>query len=353
MPRFRTLRPFFFSGLLDDPILWVQNRSTGKAVLFDCGQLHHLSKRLLMALEAVFISHTHMDHLMGIDGLFRHLHALPRTLHLFGPRGLADKIDHKLKGYSWNLAEPFWATFSVVEVGEEEVVQTDFLGPEGFDRKPPYEVPTEGDRIYSNAQLEVRARLCEHRIPSLIFRLDEKPLFLIDPRRLEEQGLVPGPWLGRLKNWLSGSRDDNPSPLLHREGDPDEQTWQNPEALYRSIQQEGSPAGLGYISDIAWNDINRRQIGALMPGIRLLVCECTFRADDMDKARQSAHLCTTDINELVGLLQPEAVLPMHMSKRYRDHGENLYRELQFPPGTELIRIPQFLTPPPIGMNDFS
>ncbi len=322
MPRFRTLRPFFFSGLLDDPILWVQNRSTGKAVLFDCGQLHHLSKRLLMALEAVFISHTHMDHLMGIDGLFRHLHALPRTLHLFGPPGLADKIDHKLKGYSWNLAEPFWATFSVVEVGEEKVVQTDFPGPEGFDRKPPYEVSTEGDRIYSNAQLEVRARLCEHRIPSLIFRLDEKPLFLIDP-------------------------------LLHRKGEPDEPTWQNPEALYRFIQQQGAPAGLGYISDIAWNDINRRQIGALMPGIRLLVCECTFRADDMEKARQSAHLCTTDMNELVGLLQPEAVLPMHMSKRYRDHGENLYRELQFPPGTELIRIPQFLTPSPIGMNDFS
>ena len=58
---FRYLEPTFFAGLLDDPVLLVRVRPLGSNLLFDCGEIHHLAKRVLTAIEAIFISHTHMQ----------------------------------------------------------------------------------------------------------------------------------------------------------------------------------------------------------------------------------------------------------------------------------------------------
>ena len=35
--KFRYLQPSFFAGLLDDPVLYIQVRPTGRGLLFDCG----------------------------------------------------------------------------------------------------------------------------------------------------------------------------------------------------------------------------------------------------------------------------------------------------------------------------
>ena len=109
---FRYLEPTFFAGLFDDPLLLVHARPLGKSCLFDCGQIHHLAKRVLKKIEALFISHAHMDHFMGIDTFVRHNHVSPRTVDIYGPPGIAGK----LAGYDWNLTEPYWCTLRVHEV---------------------------------------------------------------------------------------------------------------------------------------------------------------------------------------------------------------------------------------------
>ncbi len=82
---FRYLEPSFFAGLLDDPVLWIKVRPLGRALLFDCGQIHHLAKRLIKAVDALFISHAHMDHFMGLDTFTRNIHVSPKTIEIFGP----------------------------------------------------------------------------------------------------------------------------------------------------------------------------------------------------------------------------------------------------------------------------
>ncbi len=49
------------------------------------GQLHHLAKRVLKSINALFISHAHMDHFMGVDTFIRHNHVSPKTVDIFGP----------------------------------------------------------------------------------------------------------------------------------------------------------------------------------------------------------------------------------------------------------------------------
>ena len=75
---FRYLEPVFFSGLLDDPVLSVYVRPLGRSLLMDCGRIHHLAKRVLKSTSALFISHAHMDHFMGVDIFLRTLHVSPR-----------------------------------------------------------------------------------------------------------------------------------------------------------------------------------------------------------------------------------------------------------------------------------
>jgi len=196
---FRYLQPSFFSGLIDDPVMLINIRPTGRGILLDCGQLHHLAKRVLRSIDALFISHAHMDHLMGFDHLLRHVLVAPRTIKIHGPPGIAERISHKLAGYDWNLTEENWCTFEVYEVHPQQIERFEFAGSRGFTSQHRQTLPRHDQIIYQTRHLKVEAEICDHKIPVLIFRVTETPSFLIDRQRLNEENLLPGPWLKDLE----------------------------------------------------------------------------------------------------------------------------------------------------------
>jgi ribonuclease Z len=348
-PPFRTIEPTFFSGLLDDPVLYVHTRPLGRGILIDCGRIHHLAKRVLKSVSALFISHAHMDHFMGLDTFIRSIHVSPRTVDIFGPPGLADKTARKLDGYDWNLTEPHWCSLRVHEVFEDRIAGWLFSGPEGFRWHSLGESPRADRVIYGARHLQVEAESCDHKIPVLMFRVTEQPWFQVDEEKLAKAGLVRGHWLRTLKRLyvrgkLEGERLAVPRRLGNGRG---EETGEDAVRLYRSIRGERPAAGIGYLTDIAFTEENIGKVTGLMRGVTLLVCECSFLKADQDKARVSAHLCTGDVNLLLDRLRPPFFLPMHLSKSYIHHCERLYDELELPPGVTLVRLPRYLTPRPI------
>jgi ribonuclease Z len=349
---FRNLEPTFFAGLLDDPLLLIRVRSAGQNLLFDCGQIHHLAKRVLTALKAVFISHTHMDHWMGIDSVVRHLHASPRTLELFGPPGLAEKFAHKLAGYDWNLAEQHWADFRVQEIYPDRLEIFVFSGPEGFKQIDLPARERTDPVIYQDQYLRVSATSCEHRVTSLVFRIDEQPTFLLDPLKLEQLNLAPGPWLGELKKYYFQRQQSSNLQALQKTAEGTAMmSIADPEKLLQQLQRPQTLASIGYISDIGYTPKNRRRIADLLQGVTLLVSECTFLGAAKDKARRSFHLCTEDINQLLAEIKPDYFLPMHLSKTYSRHIAELYRELQPPAETTLLTLPARRTARPLQLRE--
>jgi len=352
MPRrlpFRTLEPTFFSGLLDDPVLYLFIRPLGRGILLDCGRIHHLAKRVMKSLSALFISHAHMDHFMGIDTFVRSVHVSPRTVDIYGPPGLADKMACKLAGYVWNLTEAYWCTFRVHEVFVDRIETALFPGPEGFIRQH-REVLSRQDRtIYQNQNIKVEAEECDHKIPSLIFKVFERPSFQVDEEKLVRAGLVRGDWLRTLQKNLHGSNQRNvPLRVLWQRKDGIvEETVEDQQRLYESIRGERPEASIGYITDIGFNTKNIEKIFNLMKGVTLLVCECSFLKQEKEKARISAHLCSDDVNFLIDKLRPSFFLPMHLSKSYIHTWEKLYDELKIPPDVTLVRLPKYLTPQPL------
>ncbi len=346
---FRYLEPAFFAGLLDDPLLSVLIRPLGRRLLFDCGRIHHLAKRVLKSTTSLFITHAHMDHFMGMDTFIRTLHVSPRTTDIFGPPGLADRMAAKLAGYDWNLAEPYWGSFRIHEVFPGRLALTLFSGPDAFARRREEDKPRQEREIYRDRFVRVEADTCDHSIPSLIYRISELPSFQVDEGRLEAAGLVKGEWLRELRRlFTQGRMGGEPLTVLRRQGNEvTSETDVDAEALYESIRGKRPGASIGYVTDIGFTRENMEKLERLMAGVTFLVCECSFLAEDREKARDSAHLCSEDINRMLDRLRPAFFMPMHLSRSYIHTWERLYQELEFPVGVNLLRIPKLVTPRPL------
>ena len=89
------------------------------------------------------------------------------------------------------------------EVFTDHIETALFSGPDGFVRHHG-DVQCRKDRvIYSNRFLRVEAETCDHRIPSLIFRISELPSFQVDDGKIEAAGLVKGEWLRVLRRFFA------------------------------------------------------------------------------------------------------------------------------------------------------
>ncbi|GAM08751.1 ribonuclease Z [Geobacter sp. OR-1] len=350
---FRYLEPAYLSGLIEDPCLIVRDRPIHRSIMIDCGSLHHLAKRELKPVMAIFVSHAHMDHFMGFDAFVRQVHASPRTIEMFGPPGFAARVSARLNGYDWNLCEPYWCSFIVREIHSDRTVSFEFHGPSAFRCEEAGEQHRTGDLIYRHNHIEVSARLFDHGIPVLAFRVNERKIFGIDAGKLAEYGLVQGEWLRELKKryFREWAQDEPISVTKMAGGCRVAEPVADAEALYAVVCAAEIPAGIGYVTDIGFSPENREGVVSFLQGVELLVCECAFLKADMHKARASRHLCTKDLNELLDRLRPRLFLAIHLSKTYLDRSEELYAELSPPPGTKIIRIPEHVAPRPVYSCD--
>jgi ribonuclease Z len=105
--------PSLVNGPCDDPALYIDFLFEKRAILFDLGDLHDLPPRKILRISHVFVSHTHMDHFGGFDRMVRILLARDKRLHLYGPPGFVDRVEHRLASYTWNLVESYPVDFTI------------------------------------------------------------------------------------------------------------------------------------------------------------------------------------------------------------------------------------------------
>ena len=131
-----SFRPRLLNGQTGDPALLLTLRWQGRALLLDLGRIDRTPASVLLPIEAVFVSHAHMDHFMGFDQLLRIFLARDATLRLYGPAGLADCVAGKLAGYTWNLTDDYGFAIEVTEVSPREMTTWRFPARRRFMREP-------------------------------------------------------------------------------------------------------------------------------------------------------------------------------------------------------------------------
>ena len=262
--------------------------------MFDCGEgtQIQMSRSSLRpgALEAIFLTHFHGDHVNGLPGLIGSLtlNQRERPIDVIGPVGLQHWFDC-LK--ELNILWPSF-TVRVHEIDEPGVV-------------------------YRHDDFDVYARPLRHRVDTWGYALSEKDRpgrFDVDAAR--ELGIEPGPMFGRLQRGETIELDDG------RQISP-EQVLGAPRPGFR----------LAYCADTQPCD----QAVKLAKNADLLVHEATYPAGEEKLAHRRGHSTAADAAKCAKEADAQRLVLTHISQRFthleriRDGAAEIF------PATEVAR----------------
>ncbi|MFB6140010.1 MAG: ribonuclease Z [Halosimplex sp.] len=254
----------------------------GDRLLFDCGEG---TQRQMMrfstgfAVDHVFVTHLHGDHVLGIPGLVQtfDFNDRERALAIHAPHGTRGQLEDLVHAAGNDPSFP---------------VRITQVGP--------------GDTVLDREEYEVRAVRTDHRTQSVGYALvedDRKGRF--DREKAEEElGLPPGPKYSK----------------LHR-GEPVEHEG-------RTIEPEevvGPPRPgrrLVYTGDTRPTDA----VVAAAEDADLLVHDATFAGDWADRARETAHSTAREAAAVAGEAGAKRLALTHISTRYAGDHSPIERE---------------------------
>ncbi|MBU1253262.1 MAG: ribonuclease Z [Alphaproteobacteria bacterium] len=319
-----SLRPRLVNGRYGDPALFVEFSHQREAVLLDMGDLSALSARDLLRVGTVGVSHMHMDHLIGFDALLRVNVGRDARIELAGPEGFADRLGHKLQGYTWGLAQRY-TTELVIEAAElvapECLRRTRFRFSQRFEPEPLGEAEARGGMIFETPRWKLSASILEHHGPCLAFALEEPHRVNVWRNRLDEAGLERGKWLHGLKEAIRRGGDDQ-LPIRLPSGSA------KPLSELRHLVSVEPGGKICYATDLRDTAANRQSLRSLGAGARILFIEASFRAADAALAFDRAHLTTRAAGEIARECEAKRVEPFHFSPRYKDCEAALLAEVE-------------------------
>ncbi len=328
------MKPIFQCQLVNDPFgdpaLYVEFLFQKRAILFDLGDIHALSPRKLLRLSHIFVSHTHMDHFYGFDYLLRVCLGRAMTLHLYGPPGFIDNIEHRLGGYTWNLVENYVDELVFIAHewgGGNRMQRARFPCRRAFDREPLPDAEVLEGALLDEHELRVRATVLDHKIPCLAFVLEESQHINIWKNRLEREGLPKGPWLQALKLAILQGKDDNyPIEVNWRDAEEEHVRRFTLGELKRSILRIVPGMRIGYVVDALYCPANVLRLEKLLKGVDWLYIEAGFTHEEAETAARKYHLTATQAGRIARRVDAKRMVPFHFSSRYQDRAEILVKE---------------------------
>lgn len=224
----------------------------------------------LHRIDAIFISHLHGDHYLGLMGLLftMHLNKRANDLHLFAFKGLSEIILLQLK-YSKSVLS-YQIHFHELK---ENVVEV----------------------IFENDVLTVETIPLTHKIPCNGFLFREKP----KPRHINKEKLKPGMLIQHIVQLKQGLDVFN----------------ENGEIVYKNQDFTLPPnpsRAYAYCSDTAYNESICKQLA----NIDLLYHEATFTTEDQSKAIETKHSTATEAARIAQQANVKKLVIGHFSARY-------------------------------------
>ncbi|MDB9823299.1 MBL fold metallo-hydrolase [Deltaproteobacteria bacterium] len=328
------MKPSFHPRLINDPFsdpgLFIPFLFEKKALIFDLGELQHLSSKDLLKISHVFITHSHMDHFIGFDSLLRLFLGREKELHIFGPPDFFSQVEGKLSAYTWNLLSGYQNNFSikVTEVHPDRTLTRLYSCRDRF--KPP---EAEREEPFSGILLRepsyyVEAVLLDHRIPCLGLSLVENFYVNIIKEGLKNLGLTVGPWINRFKKALYEKENlEGEFTVTWEERGTvlKEKKFQLGE-LAEEIARISPGQKITYITDVIGSAGNRDKIIDLAWEADQLFIEAAFMDRDRETAKEKYHLTAREAGELAREAKVKHFTLFHFSPRYNHMADDIQRE---------------------------
>lgn len=309
------------NGSFGDPGLYLE--LGGAATLIDCGDLRPLPAARIHRIAELAITHAHVDHFFGFDWLLRASLGEDRSLRIFGPEGIADRVGAKLEGYTWNIPLDFTFEAEVRELfpAARRALVSRFRLRSGLERRLRVEelsLPPDGTFAEGRTH-RLRAVEVDHGTPCLAYAYEQKRGVRVRDADLDRLGLRRGEWIRDLKALvLSGAPGDTPFEADGRRfalG-----------ALAADLAEVVPGGKVAYVSDTTLTPEVRARVTDLARGASVLVCEAKYIERDRPKAQATRHLTAADAGALARDAGARELLLFHPSSRYEQNYDEVLAE---------------------------
>ena len=300
----------------NDITVLVRAQNHGPCYLVDCGAVRQIDIHDLKRVGAVFVSHTHFDHWIQFDTVFRHFIGTGKTLRVFGPPCIIDRVQAKLRSYDWGLAAE--NDFIV----EANAIEGSFVTRRARLRAPHWEYEEFfGDlaqrSIFQNERFAIYATTLDHGIPSVAYRFVTHPdaTFLVEksPER-------PGKWVSALK---AAYLENDPERLIQLS-----ETATPARNLFHLLEAVASYR-LGVILDHAASTANHQRIEQDFADYDHVLIESYFLDRDRDRATKKQHSYSSASGAVLQRAGVRSATPIHYSRIYdKAEAELLKQEFQ-------------------------
>ncbi len=250
-------------------------RRDGDLFLFDGGEGTQVSLRRLnlkwKKISAIFVSHTHADHVTGLPGILMLSSQVERSepLYIFGPPKIAEYIETSRKVLDMYINYPI--------VVKEITAPCTVFGGEDF---------------------YVRAFPLEHTKTCVGYTLEEldRP-GEFNPEAAAKLNVPRGPLWGQLQHGQSVTNADG--------------------VEITSAQVMGSPRSgrkFSFVTDTMYLPSIAKEV----KGSDLLICEGMFADDCLDQAKEKKHMTARQAATIARDAQVRRMAMIHYSPRYTD-----------------------------------
>ncbi len=325
------MRPSFHPKLVnpvfDDPTLFVPLAFTGRAVIFDLGDIHCLQAREALKITHAFVTHTHMDHFCGFDRLIRLFLGREKDLHVFGPAGFLGNVSGKLAGYLWNLVENYSARFRLhaTEVHPRHTLSRTFSCRRRFcPTGPRVKKPFDGV-LWREKEFSVSAALLDHGTPCLGYAMEEPFHVNILKEAVHALGLEVGPWVGDFKRALLGGQDAGSVLEIAASAGGRTRSFRLGDLAAR-IARITAGQKIAYIMDAGYTPRNLRRMLRLCRGADHLFIEAAFLDADGASAAAKHHLTARQAGAVAAQAGVAHLTVCHFSPRYGGRARVLEEE---------------------------
>jgi ribonuclease Z len=274
-------------------------------LLFDCGegaQQQMMRARTGFVINAIFISHWHADHFLGILGLVETLGFMGREepLTIYGPEWVREFVDNVSNLSKKSLKFPLIA---------RELRHGDAIPFKGY---------------------HIRAFATDHGIKSLGYILKEDPRpGKFNRERAVELGIPPGPLFGKLQRGETIRLERDSEDVFIRPDD------------VMGLPRPGRT--IVYTGDTRPGCQNWMDWGL---NANLLIHDATFDDEESDRAAEVFHSTAGQAAEIAHRLSAQHLALVHISSRYTSSANHLrdaikrYKgEVIVPDDLEMIELP--------------
>ena len=293
----------------DDPSVYVRVLREKRALLFDLGYTNRLKPNDIQKITDVFVTHTHIDHFIGFDSLLRALLRREFPLRIFGPSGIIECIEGKLRGYTWNLIKEYPLKIEAFGINEKHISHAGFYAENCFNKTDYGEKPFDGT-LLKEGYFEVKAACLTHQIPCLGFSLEEDFHINIDKAALNRLVLPVGPWLSEFKKAVRENADDDTEFKISG------RIYTKKELMEIAMITEGQK--ISYVTDSSMDEENIRKIITLVKDSDTLYCEAYFLEEDRERAIERHHLTAKTAGRIAREAGVKNLVVMHFSPKYRE-----------------------------------